>query len=274
MFIGLLVASVAVISVCVVFIYSEVSFAELSSYMASSPFRQERHVAFGSLLPCRTTVISAYFLFKSKHSPAEYDKWMRTFMASVSGAPLVMFIDTSSYEKYKHLRKSMRTTFVVYGSVWQIMGELEAERNRTYAESYLVSQRHIDPERKIHTSELYAIWNLKAFMVNKVLDKNPYKSEFFIYSDAGAWRSEQPIENWPSEQFVDEVAARIEDRMLFGKVNRKDPIAPGKKVSIEGTFFAGSTKAMRDYKRAYYDMHDKMLDARLFIGKWFQDFRF
>ena len=235
----------------------------------SSLSTTRKQLVIGPLSSSRTTVISVYFLFKSKHSPKKYDNWMRTFLASVSGAPLVMFIDASSYEKYKHLRNSTqtRTAFLVYDNIWQMLRELEVERNRSYTESYLLKQRDIDPEKGLHTADLYAIWNLKAFMVNKVLDMNPYKSEFFIYSDAGAWRSEQPIENWPNEQFVDDVAAKIEDRMLFGKIGPKDAVAPGKKISIEGTFFAGSTSAMRDYKRAFYDMHDKMLDAGLFVGK-------
>ena len=102
---------------------------------------------------------------------AKYDVWVHKMLASVNRAPLVMFVDTVSYERLKRARtvsNTTRTTFVVYESIWSLMSELEAERNRTYAHEYRTNQYELDEESHIHTPELYATWNLKSYFVHKV----------------------------------------------------------------------------------------------------------
>ena len=50
---------------------------------------------------------------------------------------------------------------------------------------YKHEQFYIDPEKHIHNSNLYAVWNLKAFITYKILKQNPFNSTFFIYTDKG-----------------------------------------------------------------------------------------
>ena len=213
------------------------------------------------------TVVSIYFAFaKSKHPPESYARWAASFMASVSGAPLVMYVDERSYAMLRPMRtarSTMRTVFVVYESIWDILRELEEERARNYTLNYREHQRTLDAER--HAPELYAVWNLKNFYTHKVCVQNPYRSRFFIYSDAGAWRG-KVVQRWPDPSFTAELSAVLGDRVLLAQVQPKNRLQPGWRDSIEGGFFAGSLAALDDFQRVFYNMHDKMFDAGLFIG--------
>ena len=98
----------------------------------------------------------------------------------------------------------------------------------------------------------------------KVASWNPYGSHYFIYTDAGAWRSRR-IVHWPDARFVKRVARLTGDRMLLGQINPKNRELG--KDSIQGTFFAGTCRALADFKRVFYSLHDKLMDAGAFVGK-------
>ena len=113
-----------------------------------------------------TTVITCYFQFKSKHSIDDYNKWMANILQSVS-SPLVVFTDIKSKEYILKMRPETKfhTFFYIYEDVWEVMRELEVERNRTYNKKYKQEQFYIDPEKNIHNSNLYEVWNLKEFIL-------------------------------------------------------------------------------------------------------------
>ena len=54
-------------------------------------------------------------------------------------------------------------------------------------------------------------------MLKKAIEANTYNSQFFIYTDAGAWR-EKVYPNWPDVDFVKQVSDEIKDLPLFGQV--------------------------------------------------------
>lgn len=162
-------------------------------------------------------------------------------------------------------------TVLITDSIWSIMREFENYRGRSYITAYFLDQTKMDPEKRIHSPELYAIWNLKTYLLDKVARLNPYKSNFFIYTDSGAWRN-KVFPNWPDIEFVKTLETKLDNRILYGQVaepqkfflSEKFPI---KKNFIEGTFFAGTAKAIRKIYEHYYDLHDEWLDLGLFIGK-------
>ena len=212
-----------------------------------------------------TTVVSVYFAFrKSKHTHERYDGWVRNMLTSVR-SPLVMFIDPQSLARYKDVRTAALTTFIVYESVWDMLYELEAERNHSYVRNYQRAQHRLDREKKLHNPHLYAVWNLKAYMVSRVLDLNPYSSRFFIYTDAGSWRY-GPIPGWPDATLVQRVSTSIGDRVLFGQISAKPNLRKPWHDAIQGNFFAGNERAMRTFYTVFYAIHDRRLDRHMFIG--------
>jgi hypothetical protein len=219
-----------------------------------------------------TTVVSVYFSFStSKHSPKEYKTWMRNMLISVQ-APLVVLTDRQSknFILNQRLKARLDTYLVVYDDIWQLMNELEIDRGRSYIKEYMKEQRAKDPEKGIHNPNLYAIWNLKSFICNKMTRENPFNSSFFIYSDMGSWRHGM-VPYWPDNYFVRLLNDKLNDRVLFGQINHIEEV--GFKQSsifkdlVEGTFFAGSKKAIQDFYTGFYKLHDQRMDAGLFVGK-------
>ena len=235
-----------------------------SSKRTSPSFEQEV-VQFGPLTPEFVTVVSIYFNFnQTKHTAGHYDMWVGNMLQSVE-APLVMYTNKELLPKFKELRKDSkyRTTFYIYKDLWDIMRELEIQRNRSYLHNYWHVQHELDTE-KFHTPELYAVWNLKPYYTNKIVEINPYNSEFFIYTDAGAWR-EKAIPKWPDVSFVKKVAQKTQDMMLFGQLEIMIHYSPWDNV-LEGTFFAGSGQAISKYQGTFYDLHDARMDNNQFMG--------
>lgn len=97
------------------------------------------------------------------------------------------------------------------------MSEFERYRKMEYINTYKEKQLPLDHEKKIHSPELYAVWNLKTYLLSKVVHKNPYKSEFFIYTDSGAWRGRK-FSNWPDENIAKMTVNKIGDRILYGQI--------------------------------------------------------
>lgn len=205
---------------------------------------------------------------KSKHTVEEYEAWLETMFQSF-GQPFVAYVDEYWFQIFIRKSHERNLTGYVYivESIWEIMGEFEKSRNRTYLESYIFQQNDMDPENLIHSPELYAIWNLKMYLLNKTAHLNPFRSEFFLFTDSGAWR-ERVFSNWPDVEFAIELGRNLQDRILMGLINQ--PI--GKKLSIredfiQSGFFFGSPEAIRSFSDEYYLIHDEWLDNGRFVGK-------
>lgn len=102
-------------------------------------------------------------------------------------------------------------------SIWDIIVEFEKIQNKKYLRIYKEKQLELDREKEIHSPELYAVWNLKHYFLYKIAQKNPYNSEFFIFTDSGAWRGKE-LSNWPDIEISKTIANTIGDRILYGQV--------------------------------------------------------
>ncbi len=97
------------------------------------------------------------------------------------------------------------------------MKQFEKRRLRKYIQVYKEKQPTLDPEEWIHSPELYALWNLKFYLMKILIDLNPFRSKCFLYTDSGAWRGSK-FTDWPDEEFMEELAIKLDDRVLFGQV--------------------------------------------------------
>ncbi len=223
----------------------------------------------GSLKQSNVTIISVYFqLEKSKHSHTKYEQWLDNFFISVK-SPLVILTDKKSIETTLKKRKHP-TTLYITDSIWNLLNEIGHERNRNYIENYKCVQPPLDPEYKKHNPNLYALWNLKSFIADKIAQKNIYNSSSFIYTDAGAWRK-KAYENWPDEQFVLDIQRKIGDKILFGQLYNESDVINEENFPnvdlIEGTFFMGSQLALNRFKNEFWKLHDRWIDESKFVGK-------
>lgn len=206
-----------------------------------------------------TTVFTLYYrLAKSKHKSKSYETWSNNFFKIIS-SPVVVFTDFKSLPSFLNITKNLNksATFYVTNNVWNIMSILEKSRNKHYIEKYKTIQYKLDPEKRKHSPELYAIWNLKHFIGNLVAQLNPYESRFFIYTDIGGWRSGN-FENWPSIDFAKNVSFYLNDTCLYNQVYSG---------TIGGGFFAGSKTALEKVSEKFYEIHDKWFERNTFVGK-------
>ena len=218
----------------------------------------------------QVTVVSTYFyLNKSKHSHEEYTNWMRNFFMSVT-SPLVLFTDGKSISsKLMNLRGQLPTKLYIVDSHWNILEEIENKRGKHYSVVYKQEQSRLDPEKSIHSTDLYVLWNMKSYITKKIAQENPFNSSVFIYSDSGAWR-DKPFYNWPDVSMVLNVSKLIKDKILFGQISNsgletstKFPVCD----IIEGTFFMGNAKAIRNFEKEFWRLHDLRIEQGLFVGK-------
>ena len=228
---------------------------------------------YGPLETSPVTVISVFFqLNKSKHSNDKYKNWTRDFFLSVS-SPLVIFTDKSSIKNLLELRNKLqlRTRIYIMNNIWQVMLENEQMRKRNYTQNYLFKQQSLDREKNFHNPNLYAIWNLKSFIADKIATDNFYKSSTFIYSDSGAWRY-GIIEDWPDQNVVMKLTNILSDKILLGQLRHEKKAFKRKSKYpdldlIEGGFFMGSQKALRHFNEEFWRIHDDRFDKGLFVGK-------
>ncbi|CAF4454464.1 unnamed protein product, partial [Rotaria sp. Silwood2] len=80
-------------------------------------------------------------------------------------------------------------------------------------------QHNTDPERGYHSVELYATWCAKSFMINRSAELNPFNTNYFLYVDAGAFRSSNyRFQGWPHSEIIRKILSN--DRLLLGMIAR------------------------------------------------------
>ena len=208
-----------------------------------------------------TMVICYIPVKKSKHSCLEYEKkWIPNLMKVQT--PMVIYT-TKSMEMYfqEQRRYQKNITHIIILTI----EELSTYRFKKEWEAL----HKIDPEKHIHNTELYMIWNEKINLVYKVTNKNPFHTDYFVYIDAGYLRKleHEMYKNWPFDETV------------FSNIVGKDKIFVydihlNNKMYISGAFFAGTRKAFHEFHRIYYQKMQNILLSKetndnnyLFVGK-------
>ena len=228
----------------------------------------------GSLQQDFTTTVSIYFLLvnNTKHSKNSFAGWMPNMLLSVKG-PLIMFVDEYSYKFVSSVRNTSeyRTTYFIYRDVWHFFDELEGNINKSLQNYYKKTLSDLPK----WLPEMCAVWALKPHALRKASIFNPYNSNYFIYTDAGAFR-ERKYPDWPDHAFVrDVVAEQSNNQMLFGQHFfrlahydiTKCTVDLEPRPLIEGTFFSGSFKAIEEFTIQYYETVEYMAINKIFIGK-------
>jgi hypothetical protein len=151
----------------------------------------------------RILLVSAMFpLRKSKHSTAEYDRWLRNYLGAIT-TDVYLFTTPAMEDRVRAFRGENLTLTIdtTYSSPFEIppLKGREAEYRKMHAK---------DRERSIHSIELYAVWNAKPFFLNaavRSLEKQGVRYDYAFWNDAGSFRKEHRYRQWPSPAKVQEV---------------------------------------------------------------------
>jgi hypothetical protein len=216
------------------------------------------------------TVVTAYYpLEKAKHSRASYNQWIQNFCEIPCS--LVIYTCDETAEQIRSWRKDKPTILV--------SRPFTSYRMTTPAMMNLWQRNHaIDPEKAIHSPELFATWALKQEVVRETISSNPFQSKWFVWCDIGIQR-EQHLQDFymrfPSQ--VPQVCA--EGRMAFLEVSkipdvfvqawkRRTPCPlPVPAVSLGGGCIAGDASAWMEFGTAYESMLREMDQRGEFVGK-------
>ena len=156
----------------------------------------------GEIQPARILLVSAFYpLSKSKHSHEEYSVWLSRYLSKVS-THIYFFAPPDIEPMIRRLR-----------------GDLPMTLNTTYASPYDIpplagmqevyeSMHTLDPEKDIHSPELYAVWTSKTFFLDEGLqnmEQSGDKYDYAFWNDAGSFRDDQEFDQWPGSHRVPEI---------------------------------------------------------------------
>jgi hypothetical protein len=128
------------------------------------------------------TVVTAYFKVKNKHTDEEFDSWMRRFLSVPNN--LIVFTDKAHSGQIKEMRGDL-PIIIIEKNLKDFYHYKYYDR---YKEMYEID------EDKRHSPELYIIWAEKVKFVNEAIKLDPYKSEFFIWTDIGIIREDEYLD--------------------------------------------------------------------------------
>ncbi|KAF8632486.1 hypothetical protein AX15_001855 [Amanita polypyramis BW_CC] len=255
------------------------SLANLSHSSSSSNF--EAPPAQSQSQQLRILLVSALFpLAKSKHSQSEYESWLKRFLGQIS-TEVYFFTSPSLSSVISSTRPPnyLITINTTFSAPFDIPPLRDFEQR--YAQMY-----EQDRERLIHSPELYAVWNGKAYYVAeaiKNLEKEGKTYDYVFWNDAGSFRDDHLYKVWPDPENVRRIFEEGENKSDVGKdelvffpleglpvfnlrswTEDKGPIDMD---MSEGSFFGGSPSAMQWWSATFYAYHDYYISLSCFVGK-------
>src|SRR3989338_7400124 len=124
------------------------------------------------------TVVSAYYQIPSKFQPEIYMNWIHNFIQIP--CDLVFFSEGQNLEKIKSMTTRKNVIFI------------DLKFTDTYfqkAKYRIIWKKHKKMDHEsYHTPELYSIWHEKTKFVLRAIKLNPFKSDKFLWVDAGCFR--------------------------------------------------------------------------------------
>jgi hypothetical protein len=220
-----------------------------------------------------TTVVTAFYpLAKSKHGVAKYIPWLQLFCRIP--CQLVVYTDASMEAQVREWRGSLPTEVVVR--------PFDSYR-MTHPAMMDIWRRHhrIDPEQRIHSPELYAVWAMKQECVRDAIQRNDFPSaRWFIWCDMGIHRDPSKhafYETFPYSAVCAQVCPpgrivflevkAIPDSYLTAWKNGTTMNTLNVGTTLGGGCIAGDREAWADFGPAYERLLEDFDHAGLFAGK-------
>ena len=210
---------------------------------------------------CNTTIISAYYRIKSKHSYEEYLSWMINFLSLRDC--MVIFVQPDLKELILSLRPPAYPTIIIPRPLESFqMAQLLDKKGWE-------EQEQKDPQHtKGHTKELFWIWNEKTNMMKMVSDINPFLSSYFVWLDIGAIRHTLYNHNFLVRNIPEEKGVLLLSVENFTKEEFRVENSDFSLVDRIGGGTIGSDKeSLERWHEEYYGTVRKYLQMGRFIGK-------
>jgi hypothetical protein len=213
-----------------------------------------------------TTIITAYFEINSKYPKEQYDEWMQIMLRNIA-TPMIIFCDAKSGDKIRNYRSEYPLATVI------IQTEISEFYNYKYLEQWKKTLE-LDNEKHLHNTELYMIWAEKSQFLKLGAEKNPFRSEFFLWCDIGYFRNtpeQVPIAELRNFPNIDKIKILPRCRILMLLVNH----IPLNKLDgmhyivqkIGGGMFGGFRETIAGWANAYDAALNIFFTNNIFAGQ-------
>lgn len=216
-----------------------------------------------------TTIVTAYFkLEKSKASHDVYMNRMKNML--VIDNPMVIFCDKDSIECIQEFRKDkLEKTCII---------EIHYKEFYSYKYIYYFLEHYKrDHEQNVgHNIFLYLIWNEKSNFLKKAIEKDHFKTDYFLWVDIGCFRRPNlDFIHWPNPIRINQIP---KDKILLLQVYPFSEKELSCKMKIDlpnfqytnrigAPIFGGGKEILLKWHDLYYKMLEYFVSIDRFIGK-------
>ncbi len=207
-----------------------------------------------------------------------YKSWSKTFYKNNHTTPMIIYTDDYYYDMVCEYRKDFMDRTIIRKI------DFTEFRSYQWIDTFNDQYNRMDPEKHIHSVDLYLIWAEKSEFMRKSAMENPFQSEFFIWMDSGMIRDKRLgmiLHNFPDIRGIrsiinetnpsvcllemsSEWRSRIEIDNEF--IMKNDQYVRSN-IHIGGTTFFGNREGILKWGDDYYSMLDEYKKRNFFIGK-------
>lgn len=198
------------------------------------------------------TIVTAYFDVPSKRPSSEYLPWIQRFLSLQDN--MIIFTSNDQLPLFKNLRKNRPNTKVIGLNSLDDTSVVKDFGGMAFWER----QASLDPEKYIHSKELYVIWNEKGHFLEQAMELDPFKTPFFAWVDMGYLR-DSLLENQRMVRYVPKDLTP--QQALFLDVRS---LVAGQQY-LGGGFIGGYKEGLQRWTKEYYKLLEANRDR--FLGK-------
>jgi len=218
------------------------------------------------------TIVSAFYVIKSKHTILEYLMRLNNFMKL--NHSLVFF----TQKTFINIIKKMRPKNLLNKTVFIQMEIKDFYSYKNFGKQFNESF-YIDIENSYHTVPLYLVWGEKCSFLKKAILNNYFNSNCFYWVDAGYFIDQNLMEkyiNWPStKKCYENPKVLLNSIRNVSNSERKDLLKFNlgihkkfqNQTNVGGGVFGGQSANLLKFINYYYETIKLFISYKIFIGK-------
>ena len=215
------------------------------------------------------TVVTAYYLIKSKHDSRKYDQWIHNLLLNVGKSCKMVIFTSPELVQYMNAICKKNTKGAAFTVISMPMKDFMIVQR--YPLNVWSHQYSLDPQKACgRTVECYLIWNSKLWFIKEAIERNLYGSDKYVWIDIGSFRNNDAVvcasifENFP---VYEQVSHDKVDIMLIRPYSPHDmkKFVFFNTVHLGGMFGGGVDAICELYELFYSSLHF-YLSKKYFAG--------
>lgn len=207
-----------------------------------------------------STVVTCYYNIPSKFPHIKYMSWISNFMSMKFNS--IIFCDKNSFKCLSSMYPENDTR------KYRIV-----EIEDFYVSRFnWIKDYEIDPEKSIHSPELYKIWAEKIFFIERAIKENIYNTDYFTWTDIGSFRDTERLKDFKGYPKVihDNFLTFLQIQDITSEEEKNIYNADNRFLynsKFGGGIFSGNSGVLNKFKDLYLEMIYEFDEKNLFKGK-------